>query len=143
MATDRTKLVEQHTNRAAKHPYKKQRCKTCDNIHIQMKTYTCKSETCSVSNQRQPNSLRDGNTLLSDFLHQWKTQSLNPTLWKRMALETRTPNDTHPRSKRTARKRAATIHPGMAGCQSPKMRQNSKNTHPCSAQAPPPTKHVA
>ena len=33
---------------------------------------------------------------------QWNTQSSNPTLWKRMAHETRTPNDTHPRSRRTA-----------------------------------------
>ena len=51
-----TRLMELHTNRAAKHRQGKKRCKASDIRHFQMKTWTHKSEACLMPNQRPPNS---------------------------------------------------------------------------------------
>ena len=72
------------------------------------------------------------NTSLSDLFING-TQSLNPTLWKCMALETRTPNDTQ---------KEATIHPSMAGCPSPmETTEQFRKPHPFSAHDPTALKH--
>ena len=52
--------------------------------------------------------------------HQRNTQSSNPTLWKRMALETRTHNETHPRSRRTAPQESGDNSPEHGGMPKPK-----------------------
>ena len=52
--------------------------------------------------------------------------SSNPILWKRMAPETRTPNDTHPSSRRSVPQRSGDKSPKQGwrdACQSPEVRQ--------------------
>ena len=95
-----TRLMELHTNRAAKHRYGKQRCKTS-------------SMTVSYENKNlQIRSMFDAEPTSAELIssrkrfvkrpcHQWNTQASNATHTS-MALEKRTPNTTHPRSSRIA-----------------------------------------
>ena len=82
--------------------------------------------------------------------HQWNTQFLNPILWKRMALETRTHNETHPRFRRTASQESGYNLPEPGGMPEPQGGTAETNdllppslSPPCekithfSAQAPP------
>ncbi len=144
-----TRLMELYTIRAVKHLYGKQRCKTSDNRHSQMKTWTYKSDACSIPNQRLPISFHHENDLPSDLFING-TQSSNPTPWKRMALETRTPNNTHPRSRRTAPQESgdnSTEHGGMLKPKSetPKKKRPShpyvdKTNHPTAPKHSPRTR---
>ena len=64
------------------------------------------------------------------FFFQWNTQSLNPTLQKRRTLETRTPNDTHPHSRRTVPQDSGDNSPQRGGMPQPKSETTDKNrTH--------------
>ena len=95
-----TRLMELHTNRAAKHRYGKQRCKTS-------------SMTVSYENKNlQIRSMFDAEPTSAELIssrkrfvkrpcHQWNTQASNAT-HASMALEKWTPNITHSRSSRIA-----------------------------------------
>ena len=98
--------MELHTNRAAKHRYGEQQCKTSDmtfsyeNTNLQIRSMFDTEPTSAelISSRKR---------FVKRPFHQWNTQASNATPWKRMALEKRTPNNTHLRSSRiaSARKR--------------------------------------
>ena len=93
MTTGRINQVNRvYTNRAAKLRYGKHGCQTSDITHFQMATnpkhVRYRTTVCRTHFVTE-------NTLLSDLFIN-RTQSLNPTLWRCRALETRTRNDTHP-----------------------------------------------
>ena len=79
-------------------------------------------------NPPTPNSFHHENALLSDLFING-THSSIPTPWKHMALETRWPNNTH-HCSRLPRKKAATIQPSTAGCQTPKSETAGKKNGP-------------
>ena len=65
--------------------------------------------------------------MLSNLFIQWNTQASNPTPSKRMALETRTPNNTHRRSRRTAPQESGDNSTKQGGMpKPPKVRQPKK-----------------
>ena len=61
--------------------------------------------------------------------HQWNTQSSNPTPRKPMALETRTPNSTHPRSRRTAPQASGDNSTEQGGVPKPQKVRHPKKTN--------------
>ena len=95
-----TRLMELHTNRAAKHRYGKQRCKTSymtvsyENMKLQIRSMFDAEPTSAelISSRKR---------FVKRPCHQWNTQASNATHTS-MALEKRTPNTTHPRSSRIA-----------------------------------------
>ena len=95
-----TRLMELHTNRAAKHRYGKQRCKTSDmtvsseNMNLQIRSmFDAEPTSAELTSSRK--------RFVERLCHQWNTQASNAT-HSSMALEKRTPNTTHPRSSRIA-----------------------------------------
>ena len=75
--------------------------------------------------------------------HQWNTQSAKSTVWKRMAIETRTPNDPHPRSRRTVPQESGDNAPKHGGM--PKLKretaETNQHTHPFKDCGPTVLKH--
>ena len=95
-----TRLMELHTNRAAKHRNGKQRCKTSnmtvssENMNLQIRSmFDAEPTSAELTSSRK--------RFVKRPCHQWNTQASNAT-HTRMALEKRTPNTTHPRSSRIA-----------------------------------------
>ena len=91
-----TRLMELHTNRAAKHRCGKQRCKTSNmtvlyaNMNLQIRSMFDAEPTSAelISSRKR---------FVERPCHQWNTQVSNAT-HASMALEERTPN-THPRAE--------------------------------------------
>ena len=67
-------------------------------------------------------------------LRQWNTQSSNPTPWKRMALEARTPN-THPRSRRIAPQESGDNSTEQGGMPKPQKERDRRKKRPLSPHA--------
>ena len=95
-----TRLMELHTNRAAKHRNGKQRCKTSnmtvssENMNLQIRSmFDAEPTSAELTSSRK--------RFVKRPCHQWNTQASNATHTS-MALEKRTPNTTHPRSSRIA-----------------------------------------
>ena len=103
--------MELHTNRAAKHRYGKQRCKTSDmtfsfeNMNLQIRSMFDGEPTSAelISSRKR---------FVKRPFHQWNTQASNATPWKRMALEKRTPTTHIPAQ--------AELHPPESGDNSTK-----------------------
>ena len=95
-----TRLMELHTNRAAKHRYGKPRCETSTmtvsyaNMNSQIRSMFVAEPTSAELTWRKHFVKRP--------CHQGNAQASNATPCKCMALEKRTPNTTHPRSSRIA-----------------------------------------
>ena len=142
-----------YTNRGAKHRYGKQRCKTPDNIHFQMKEH----EFANPKHVRYRTNVRQTHFVTKNTL-QSHLFSMEHTIFDTQPCR----SAGHSRHERPtthilapeelSRKTAATIHPSMAGCPSPKVRQptkiepttiKKKNTRPNRAQAPPACTHKA
>ena len=119
-----------YTNRSAKHRYGKQRCQISDRTHFHMENmslqirnmFDTKPTSAELTSSRKPFAKRP--------FHQWNTQSYKPTPWKRVALGTRTPNDTHPRSKRTGPQQSGDNSPEHGGMPKSKKIANRKNRKP-------------
>ncbi len=95
-----TRLMELHTNRAAKHRYGKQRCKT-SNMTVSYENMNLKIRSMFDAEPTSAELTSSRKRFVKRPCHQWNTQASNAT-HTRMALEKRTPNTTHPRSSRIA-----------------------------------------
>ena len=93
--------MELHTNRAAKHRYGKQRCKT-SNMTVSYENMNLQIPSMFDAEPTSAELISSRKRFVKRPFHQWNTQASNATPWKRMALEKRTPNNTHHRSRRTA-----------------------------------------
>ena len=118
-------------NRAAKHGYEKQRCKTSDNRHFQMKNMNLQFRSMCATEPTSAELTSSRRRFAKRPFHQWNTQSSNPTLSKRTAPETRTPNDTRTRSRRTAPQENGDNSPEHGGIPKPSGETTEKDrTHP-------------
>ena len=95
-----TRLVELHTNRAAKHRYGKQRCKT-SNMTVSYENMNLQIRSMFDAEPTSAELISSRKRFVKRPCHQWNTQASNAT-HASMALEKRTPNTTHPRSSRIA-----------------------------------------
>ena len=80
-----------------------------------------------MPNQRPPTSVHHKNAGLSDLSINGTHNLRTHPPWKRVALEKRTPNNTHPRSRRTAPQESATIQPSKGGMSKPQKVRQPKN----------------
>ena len=95
-----TRLMELHTNRAAKHRHGKQRCKT-SNMTVSYENMILQIRSMFDAEPTSAELISSRKRFVEPPCHQWNTQASNAT-HASMALEKRTPNTTHPRSSRIA-----------------------------------------
>ena len=95
-----TRLMELHTNRAAKHRNGKQRCKT-SNMTVSSENMNLQIRSMFDAEPTSTELISSRKRFVKRPCHQWNTQASNTTHTS-MAFEKRTPNTTHPRSSRIA-----------------------------------------
>ena len=138
-----TRLMELHTNRAAKHRYGKQRCKT-SNMTVSYENMNLQIRSMFDAEPTSAELISSRKRFVKRPCHQWNTQASNAT-HASMALEKRTPNTTHPRSSRIApaRKRGQ-FNQARLDAKTP-IREIAKKKQPssCSTKKPKKRTHIA
>ena len=121
--------MELHTNRAAKHRYGKQRCKTSnitvsyENMNLQIPSmFDAEPASAELNSPRK--------RFAKQPFHPWNTQASNPTPWKRMAPRHERPTTHIPLKKNCAARKQRQFNLARRDAKTSKSETAEKNGPP-------------